>query len=233
MSKIALKKYVEDNLEFNIEYYLNHIGHEFALNWIDKNRVNSKVTAHQYITVKKDFIELKAKTMITVLGVGISKDFVERILTNLPIFERKEPLIVELAKAISKELQKLELKKNEYISSLSISTSSADNLKRLEDLYNINIAYELGVKLRQNILIAREITRFSTFNFAYILKMCELFELGEVLDIINDKENKTITIILENNINNITSLQEFLNHMNELSIAFYEVVVKNLEKEEG
>lgn len=233
MSKIALKKYVEDNLEFNLEYYLNHIGHEFALNWIDKNRVNSKVTAHQYITVKKDFIELKAKTMITVLGVGISKDFVERILTNLPIFERKEPLIVELAKAISKELQKLELKKNEYISSLSISTSSADNLKRLEDLYNINTAYELGVKLRQNILIAREITRFSTFNFAYILKMCELFELGEVLDIINDKENKTITIILENNINNITSLQEFLNHMNELSIAFYEVVVKNLEKEEG
>lgn len=233
MSKIALKKYVEDNLEFNLEYYLNHIGHEFALNWIDKNKVNSKVTAHQYITVKKDFIELKAKTMITVLGVGISKDFVERILTNLPIFERKEPLIVELAKAISKELQKLELKKNEYISSLSISTSSADNLKRLEDLYNINTAYELGVKLRQNILIAREITRFSTFNFAYILKMCELFELGEVLDIINDKENKTITIILENNINNITSLQEFLNHMNELSIAFYEVVVKNLEKEEG
>lgn len=228
MSKIALKKYVEDNLEFNLEYYLNHIGHEFALNWIDKNKVNSKVTAHQYITVKKDFIELKAKTMITVLGVGISKDFVERILINLPIFERKEPLIVELAKAISKELQKLELKKNEYISSLSISTSSADNLKRLEDLYNINTAYELGVKLRQNILIAREITRFSTFNFAYILKMCELFELGEVLDIINDKENKTITIILENNINNITSLQEFLNHMNELSIAFYEVVVKNV-----
>ena len=228
MSKIALKKYVEDNLEFNLEYYLNHIGHEFALNWIDKNRVNSKVTAHQYITIKKDFIELKAKSMITVLGVGISKDFVERILTNLPIFERKEPLIVELAKAISKELQKLKLKKNEYISSLSISTSSADNLKRLEDLYNINTAYELGVKLRQNILIAREITRFSTFNFAYILKMCELFELGEVLDIINDKENKTITIILENNINNITSLQEFLNHMNELSIAFYEVVVKNV-----
>lgn len=233
MSKIALKKYVEDNLEFNLEYYLNHIGHEFALNWIDKNRVNSKVTAHQYITIKKDFIELKAKTMITVLGVGISKDFVERILTNLPIFERKEPLIVELAKAISKELQKLELKKNEYISSLSISTSSADNLKRLEDLYNINTAYELGVKLRQNILIAREITRFSTFNFAYILKMCELFELGEVLDIINDKENKTITIILENNINNITSLQEFLNHMNELGIAFYEIIVKNEEKEEG
>ena len=63
--------------------------------------------------------------------------------------------------------------------------------------------------------------------------MCELFEIGKVLDIINDKENKTITIILEDNINNITSLQEFLNHMNELGIAFYEIIVKNEEKEEG
>ena len=63
--------------------------------------------------------------------------------------------------------------------------------------------------------------------------MCELFEIGKVLDIINAKENKTITIILEDNINNITSLQEFLNHMNELGIAFYEIIVKNEEKEEG
>lgn len=53
MSKVALKKYVEENLEFNLEYYLNYIGHEFALNWIDKEVVKSKVTAHQLITIKK------------------------------------------------------------------------------------------------------------------------------------------------------------------------------------
>ena len=28
MSKIALKKYVEENLEFDLEYYLNYIGHD-------------------------------------------------------------------------------------------------------------------------------------------------------------------------------------------------------------
>ena len=232
MSKIALKKYVEENLEFNLEYYLNHIAREFSFNWLDKVIIKSKVRAHQLITVKKDLVELKAKTLITVLGVAVSKDFVERILSNLPFFERKEPLIVELAKVISRELQKIELKKSEYISSLSITTANAISLKRLEKIYGVNTAYELGVKLRQNILIAREITKYSTFNFPYILKMCELFELGKVLDIINDKKNKTITIILEDNVDNITSLKEFLNHMNELGIAYYEFIVRNEEKTE-
>ena len=76
---------------------------------IDKEIVKSNVTAHQLITIKKDLVELKAKTLITVLGVAVSKDFVERILSNLPFFERKEPLIVELAKAISRELQKMNI----------------------------------------------------------------------------------------------------------------------------
>ena len=231
MSKVALKKYVDENLEFNLEYYLNHIGHEFAFNLLNKEIVKSNAIAHQLITIKKDLVELKAKTLITVLGVAVSKDFVERILYNLPFFERKEPLIVELAKAISRELQKIELKKSEYISSLSITTANAISLKRLEKIYEVNTAYELGVKLRQNILIAREITKYSTFNFAYILKMCELFNLGNVIDVVNDKKKKIITIILKENVNNITSLQEFLKHMNELGIAFYEIIVKNEEKE--
>mgnify|MGYP007056487394 CR=1 FL=1 len=227
MSKIALKKYVEEQLQFDLESYLDDIVHDFAFNTQDKNIFNSKVTAKQFLTIKKDLFELKAKTIITVLGVATSKDFVERILNNLPSYERKDPLIVELAKAISRELQKIELLKSEYISSLSITTATAISLKRLEKIYEINTNYELGVKLRQNILIAREITKYSTFNFAYILKMCELFILGNVIDVINDKKKKSVTIILEDNINNITSMTDFLNHMNEFCPAFYEVVVKN------
>lgn len=71
MSKVALKKYVEENLEFNLEYFLNYIGHEFAFNWVDKDIIKSEVTAHQLITVKKDLVELKAKTLITVLGLSL------------------------------------------------------------------------------------------------------------------------------------------------------------------
>lgn len=190
MSKVALKKYVEEQLQFDLESYLDDIVHDFSFNTQDELMVSSNVTAKQFLTIKKDLFELKAKTIITVLGVATSKDFVERILNNLPIYERKEPLIVELAKAISRELQKIELLKSEYISSLSITTATAISLKRLEKIYNVNPNYELGVKLRQNILIAREITRYSIFNFAYILKMCELFILGNVVDVINDKKRK-------------------------------------------
>lgn len=231
MSKIALKKYINEQLDFNIESYLEDIVHEFAINWQDKELLKSSTTAKQLITVKKDLVELKVKTLITVLGVAVSKDFVERILNNLPLYERKEPLIVELAKAISRELQKIELLKSEYISSLSITTATAISLKRLEKIYDVNTDYGLGVKLRQNILIAREITKYSIFNFAYILKMCELFNLGSVVDIINDKKTKTITMILEENINNITSLNEFKKHIDEFSPAFYLIEVTNDRKE--
>ncbi len=227
MSKVALKKYVEEQLQFNLESYLDDIIHDFAFNTQDKNIFNSKVTAKQFLTIKKDLFELKAKTIITVLGVATSKDFVKRILNNLPSYERKDSLIVELAKAISRELQKIELLKSEYISSLSITTATAVSLKRLEKIYNVNTNYELGVKIRQNILIAREITKYSIFNFAYILKMCELFIIGNVIDIENDKKNKTISIILEDNINSITSLNEFKEHINEFSPAFYEIIIKN------
>lgn len=227
MSKIALKKYVEEQLQFDLESYLDDIVHDFAFNTQDRIMVSSDVTAKQLITVKKDLLELKVKTIITVLGVAASKDFVERILNNLPSYERKDSLIIELAKAISRELQKIELLKSEYISSLSITTATAISLKRLEKIYGINTNYELGVKLRQNILIAREITKYSTFNFAYILKMCELFILGNVIDVINDKKKKSVTIILEDNINNITSLPDFLEHIKEFSPAFYEITVKN------
>lgn len=227
MSKVALKKYIEEQLQFNLESYLDDIVHDFAFNTQDKLMLSSNATAKQLLTVKKDLFELKAKTIITVLGVATSKDFIERILNNLPSYERKDPLIIELAKAISRELQKIELLKSENISSLSFTTATAVSLKRLEKIYNINPNYELGVKIRQNILIAREITKYSTFNFAYILKMCELFILGNIVDIENDKANKTISIILEDNANNITSLNEFKEHINEFAPAFYEIVIKN------
>lgn len=228
---MILKKYVEENLEYTTEQLLNNIVHDYAVNTQD-NIIKSKITAKQFITVKTDFIELKAKTVITVLGVAASKNFVERILRNLPIYERKEPLLVELAKTISREMQKMELLKSEYISSLSITTASATSIKTLEEIYGVNPQYELGVKIRQNILIAKEITRYSSFNYAYILKMCELFLLGKVIDILNDKKNKIITIILKDNINNITTLNIFKEYMNIFSPAFYEIQVINQEKEE-
>ena len=189
--------------------------------------ISSNSTVKQLITIKKELLELKAKTIITVLGIAVSKNFTERILNNLPLYEKKEPLIIELANTVSKELQKIELFKEECISGLSIKTSNTLNLRRIEKIYGIDTVYGMDIKTRKNILIAREITRYSTFNFAYILKMCELFEVGKVIDIVNDKTLKTISIILEENILNISNIDKFKEHMNEFCPAWYEVIVKN------
>lgn len=227
MSKIALKKYVEEQLEFDLESYLDDIVHDFAFNAQDKIMISSNSTVKQLITIKKELLELKAKTIITVLGIAVSKNFTERILNNLPLYEKKEPLIIELANTVSKELQKIELFKEECISGLSIKTSNTLNLRRIEKIYGIDTVYGMDIKTRKNILIAREITRYSTFNFAYILKMCELFEVGKVIDIVNDKTLKTVSIILEENILNISNIDKFKEHMNEFCPAWYEVIVKN------
>ena len=227
MSKIALKKYVEEQLEFDLESYLDDIVHDFAFNAQDKIIISSNSTVKQLITIKKELLELKAKTIITVLGIAVSKNFTERILNNLPLYEKKEPLIIKLANAISKELQKIELYKEECISGLSIKTSNTLNLRRIEKIYGIDTVYGMDIKTRKNILIAREITRYSIFNFAYILKICELFEVGKVIDIVNDKSMKTITIFLEENILNISNIEIFKKHMNEFCPAWYEVLIKN------
>ena len=57
--------------------------------------------------------------------------------------------------------------------------------------------------------------------------MCELFEVGKVIDIVNDKTLKTVSIILEENILNISNIDKFKEHMNEFCPAWYEVIVKN------
>ena len=44
---------------------------------------------------------------------------------------------------------------------------------------------------------------------------------------LNDKTLKTVSIILEENILNISNIDKFKEHMNEFCPAWYEVIVKN------
>lgn len=224
MKKI-LKKYIEEQID-KIETYDDNIIHDFAFNTQDK-KVVVNITTPQFKEEKIDLIKINSKVSIKVLGVETSKTFIERILKNLPAFERKEKLIVELANVISEEMTKLELKKQEYINNLSINTSNSEGLFRLEKIYGITYNYELGVLIRQNILISREISRYSVFNYEYIYKICQLFNLGEVIDIKNDKINHIINITLKENINNITTLKEFYIFAEEIFPAFYKTIVKN------
>lgn len=221
-----LKKYGEEILQNETgKSLLSNIGHDFAFNTKDKEHI-SKTIAKQFLTIIRDTIKTNSKANANVFPVDTSKDFKERILNHLPFYMRKEPLLIEIAIAISKELQRLELKKKQMINGLSLSTN-IDLLDRIESVYGIKTNYSLGIKFRQNKLIARELTKYEVFNIPYILKISELFEIGKILNITNDKIHKILTITLESNIKNIKGINEYICHLKEFSPAFYTITITN------
>lgn len=220
-----LKKYADEILENSSEDFLQNIAHDFADNTRDYKAL-SEAIANQLITTIKDTFKIKAKSKLNVFYVETSKDFTNRILSHLPLFMRKDPLIVEISKSVSKELQRVDLNKKESINSLSNSTN-INLLERSEKIYGIKTNYALGIKFRQNRLIAREITNYETFNNPYILKISKLFNVGEVIDINNNKITKTLTIVLKENIGNIKGIDEYKEHLREFSPAFYTIIITN------
>ena len=114
-----LKKYADEILENSSEDFLQNIAHDFADNTRDYKAL-SEAIANQLITTIKDTFKIKAKSKLSVFYVETSKDFTNRILSHLPLFMRKDPLIVEIAKSVSKELQRVDLNKKESINSYQI-----------------------------------------------------------------------------------------------------------------
>lgn len=220
-----LKKYADEILGNSSEDFLQNIAHDFADNTRDYKAL-SEAIANQLITTIKDTFKIKAKSKLSVFYVETSKDFTNRILSHLPLFMRKDPLIIEIAKSVSKELQRVDLNKKESINSLSNSTN-INLLERSEKIYGIKTNYALGIKFRQNRLIAREVTNYETFNNPYILKISKLFNVGEVINIINDKSSKILTIVLKENIGNIKGIDEYKDHLREFSPAFYTIIITN------
>ena len=220
-----IKKEVWELNEQLVEEFLENIGHDFALDSKDVGAISNHIS-NQLITVIKDTAKLRSKSELTVLGIDTSKDFTEKILLNLPPYMRKAKLIVELAKTISTELQRLDLLKQEKISSLLISTNSV-NLNRLEKIYGSKLSNGLGIRTRQNILIAKEIAKYERFNKGFIDKISQCFEVGEILDIINDKANKLLTIVLEENKENLKTFNLFHEFIRSVSPAFYEINIIN------
>lgn len=220
-----IKKEVWELNEQLVEEFLENIVHDFALDSKDIGAISNHIS-NQLITVIKDTAKLKSKSELTVLGIDTSKDFTEKILLNLPPYMRKAKLIVELAKTISTELQRLDLLKQEKISSLLISTNSV-NLNRLEKIYGSKLNNSLGIRTRQNILIAKEITKYERFNKDFIYKVSQYFEVGEILDIINDTANKLLTIVLKDKKENIKTYNLYQKFIRDMSPAFYEINIIN------
>ena len=220
-----IKKEVWELNEQLVEEFLENIVHDFALDSKDIGAISNHIS-NQLITVIKDTAKLKSKSELTVLGIDTSKDFTEKILLNLPPYMRKAKLIVELAKTISIELQRLDLLKQEKISSLLISTNSV-SLNRLEKIYGSKLSNGLGIRTRQNILIAKEITKYERFSKDFVYKVSQYFEVGEILDIINNKVNKSLTIVLKDNKENMKTYNLYYEFIRNVSPAFYEINIIN------
>ena len=220
-----IKKEVWELNEQLVEEFLENIVHDFALDSKDIGAISNHIS-NQLITVIKDTAKLKSKSELTVLGIDTSKDFTEKILLNLPPYMRKAKLILELAKTISTELQRLDLLKQEKISSLLISTNSV-SLNRLEKIYGSKLSNGLGIRTRQNILIAKEITKYERFSKDFIYKVSQYFEVGEILDIINNKANKSLTIVLKDKKENIKTYNLYQKFIRDVSPAFYEINIIN------
>lgn len=220
-----IKKEVWELNEQLVEEFLENIVHDFALDSKDIGAISNHIS-NQLITVIKDTAKLKSKSELTVLGIDTSKDFTKKILSNLPPYMRKAKLIIELAKTISIELQRLDLLKQEKISSLLISTNSV-SLNRLEKIYESKLSNGLGIRTRQNILIAKEITKYERFSKDFIYKVSQYFEVGEILDIINNKANKSLTIVLKDKKENIKTYNLYQKFMRDMSPAFYEINIIN------
>lgn len=220
-----IKKEVWELNEQLVEEFLENIVHDFALDSKDIGAISNHIS-NQLITVIKNTAKLKSKSELTVLGIDTSKDFTEKILLNLPPYMRKAKLIVELAKTISIELQRLDLLKQEKISSLLISTNSV-SLNRLEKIYGSKLSNGLGIRTRQNILIAKEITKYERFSKDFIYKVSQYFEVGKILDIINNKVNKSLTIVLKDNKENMKTYNLYYEFIRNVSPAFYEINIIN------
>lgn len=220
-----IKKYAGELISYTAETFLENIAHDPAYNTRSYKHSSDSI-AKQLITIIKDEFKIKSKSGMNIFYVETSKDFVKRIIEHLPIFIRKDPLIIQIIKAINKELQKMDLQKKERVNALSHSTN-IELLDRAERIFGIKTDYSLGVKFRQNRLIARELTKYETFNNPYILKISKIFNVGKIIDIQNDKKNKVLTIVLEENIGNIKGFNEYIEHLREFSPAFYTINITN------
>ncbi len=220
-----LKKEVFEILDKTSEELLSNIVHDFSLDSKDIGAISNAIS-NQFLTVIKDKGLIKSKSTFNVLGIDTSKDFTEKILMNLPPYMRKSKLIIEIAKTISIELQRLDLLKKEKVNSILISTNVKD-LNRLEKIYNVESKNDLGIKTRQNILIAKEISKYEGFNKEFIYKVGILFEVGDILEISNDKANKVLKIKLKEQLQNIKTFDYFYKFLREISPAFYEINIIN------
>lgn len=212
-----LKKYVIENEEYNTFDLVNHVTAEYSFNWGYVDNINN--TANQKIYDYSESVLQKINFNNIVLDVVVSKAYLQKLLSYIPEYSRKDDYINVIYKAYEEELLNLDYEIQKLEKDLNISTS-INSLNYLEDEYRVFNNINLGIIFRRNTIIAKRIAKNLNTNKNSIIKYSNLFLLGDPKNIENKKDEFKL-VIYYNSINNFDYLERFKEFIEEVIPAYY------------
>lgn len=212
-----LKKYVLENEKYNTLNLVNHVTAEYSFNWGYLDNINN--TANQKIYDYSESILQKINFSNIVLDVVVSKAYLQKLLSYIPEYTRKDEYINIIYKAYEEELLNLDYEIQKLEKDLNISTAIS-TLNYLEDEYRVFNNINLGIIFRRNTIIAKRIAKNLNTNRDSIVRYSNLFLLGNPKDIEN-KKNEFKLVISYDSINNSEYLENFKDFIEEIIPAYY------------
>ncbi|MEG1087620.1 MAG: hypothetical protein RSD79_06095 [Cetobacterium sp.] len=212
-----LKKYVLENEEYNTFDLVNHVTAEYSFNWGYLDNISN--TANQKIYDYSESVLQKINFNNIVLDVVVSKAYLQKLLSYIPEYARKDEYINVIYKAYEEELLNLDYEIQKLEKDLNISTAIS-TLNYLEDEYRVFNNINLGIIFRRNTIIAKRIAKNLNTNKDSIIRYSNLFLLGDPKSIEN-KKNEFKLVIHYDSINNSEYLERFKDFIEEIIPAYY------------
>lgn len=212
-----LKKYVLENEEYNILDLVNHVTAEYSFNWGYLDNISN--TANQKIYDYSESVLQKINFSNIVLDVVVSKAYLQKLLSYIPEYARKDEYINVIYKAYEEELLSLDYEIQKLEKDLNVSTAIS-TLNYLEDEYRVFNNINLGIIFRRNTIIAKRIAKNLNTNKDSIIRYSNLFLLGDPKSIEN-KKNEFKLVIHYDSINNSEYLERFKDFIEEIIPAYY------------
>ncbi len=218
-----LKKYVTEQPEYNVLDLSERFVEEYAFNYGE--RVKTENAALQKIYPIKEFSKNKVRVDYLTLDTLVTRSYLLKFLSYLPEYMRKDEYIRAIYKAYENELMNIDSAEQKLESDLNITTS-VTKLRNYEDEFAVENRIEYGIVFRRNVVIAKRISKYLNWNKETINTYSNLFLLGNVKSVENDKTNFKQIITLENSISNNYFYESFLSFINEIGPAYYIFEVK-------
>ena len=212
-----LKKYVLENEEYNTLDLINHVTAEYSFNWGYLDNISN--TANQKIYDYSESVLQKINFSNIVLDVVVSKAYLQKLLSYIPEYARKDEYINVIYKAYEEELLSLDYEIQKLEKDLNVSTAIS-TLNYLEDEYRVFNNINLGIIFRRNTIIAKRIAKNLNTNKDSITRYSNLFLLGDPKGIENKKSEFKLVIHYDS-INNSEYLERFKEFIEEIIPAYY------------